>query len=488
AFSLALVGQSSSVTTSDLKGTISGPNGQVIAKAMVRLTSESTNQIRTAVSDENGNYSFRLVNPGSYSIAIEAEGFAPKKFGNLSLRLASTLDFDITLTKEDVSATVEVTSQGLGIDPTRTQVSTTISNDAIMNLPINRRDFASFSLTAPGVTEANGPESRKGGAATDSGLSFAGINPRSNNIMVDGLDNNDLAVGAARTTFGQDSIQEFQIVTNGFSAEYGRAAGGTLNVITKSGGNDYQGSAFYFGRRARFDSKLPISAANSSTSQNQYGFSVSGPIAKDQLFYFVSVEKLDKDDAANVAFSSNATTNAAIIAAVAAKGFTITSGSSPYKEASTSNLVKFDYLLSSDQRLSVRYSHTEEFNGKQLDFGGQTDRSAGGARDITDDTFSLNHQWTSTNWVNEFRYMYSMRDHSLLSLDTANTPYVSIIGVATFGSHRFLPQLRTEKSRQVADTFSFFTKNHAFKIGFDVLETQIKGQLPLQFGGIYRFG
>ncbi len=84
AFSLALVGQSSSVTTSDLKGTISGPNGQVIAKAMVRLTSESTNQIRTAVSDENGNYSFRLVNPGSYSIAIEAEGFAPKKFGNLS--------------------------------------------------------------------------------------------------------------------------------------------------------------------------------------------------------------------------------------------------------------------------------------------------------------------------------------------------------------------------------------------------------------------
>ncbi|MFZ9361571.1 MAG: TonB-dependent receptor domain-containing protein, partial [Holophagaceae bacterium] len=284
------------------------------------------------------------------------------------------------------------------------------------------------------------------------------------------------------------SIQEFQIVTNGFSAEYGRAAGGTLNVITKSGGNDYQGSAFYFGRRARFDSKLPISAANSSTSQNQYGFSVSGPIVKDQLFYFVSVEKLDKDDAANVAFSSNATTNAAIIAAVAAKGFTITSGSSPYKEASTSNLVKFDYLLSSDQRLSVRYSHTEEFNGKQLDFGGQTDRSAGGARDITDDTFSLNHQWTSTNWVNEFRYMYSMRDHSLLSLDTANTPYVSIIGVATFGSHRFLPQLRTEKSRQVADTFSFFTKNHAFKIGFDVLETQIKGQLPLQFGGIYRFG
>ncbi|MFZ9361207.1 MAG: carboxypeptidase-like regulatory domain-containing protein, partial [Holophagaceae bacterium] len=179
AFSLALVGQSSSVTTSDLKGTISGPNGQVIAKAMVRLTSESTNQIRTAVSDENGNYSFRLVNPGSYSIAIEAEGFAPKKFGNLSLRLASTLDFDITLTKEDVSATVEVTSQGLGIDPTRTQVSTTISNDAIMNLPINRRDFASFSLTAPGVTEANGPESRKGGAATDSGLSFAGINPSS---------------------------------------------------------------------------------------------------------------------------------------------------------------------------------------------------------------------------------------------------------------------------------------------------------------------
>lgn len=488
AFSLALVGQSSSVTTSDLKGTVTGPNGQAVAKAMVRLTSESTNQTRTTMSDESGNYSFRLVNPGSYLLTIEAEGFAPKKFGNLSLRLASTLGFDVVLNKENLSATVEVTSQGTGVDPTRTQVSTTISNDAIMNLPINRRDFTSFSLTAPGVTEANGPESRKGGAATDSGLSFAGINPRSNNIMVDGLDNNDLAVGAARTTFGQDSIQEFQIVTNGFSAEYGRAAGGTLNVITKSGGNDYQGSVFYFGRRARFDTKLPISAAQPSTTQNQYGFSVSGPIVKDQLFYFISVETLDKDDSANVAFSSNASTNAAIIAAVAAKGFTIKSGPSAYSENSTSNLIKLDYLLSSDQRLSVRYSHTNEFNGKQLDFGGQTDRSAGGARKITDDTFSLNHQWTSSSWVNDFRYMYSMRDHSLLSLDTANTPYISIIGVATFGAQRFLPQLRTEKTRQVADTFSFFTKDHSFKVGIDILETRIEGQLPLQFGGIYRFG
>ena len=487
-FSLALVGQSSSITTSDLKGTVVGPNGQTLAKAMVRLTSESTNQTRSTLTDDNGNYSFRLVNPGSYSLSVEADGYSPRKFGNLSLRLASTLNFDVTLRKENLSATVEVSDQGEVVDPTRTQVSTTISNEAIMNLPINRRDFTSFSLTAPGVTEANGPESRKGGAATDSGLSFAGINPRSNNIMVDGLDNNDLAVGAARTTFGQDSIQEFQIVTNGFSAEYGRAAGGTLNVITKSGGNDYQGSMFYFGRRARFDSKLPISAAKSSTSQNQYGFSVSGPIIKDQFFYFVSVEKLDKDDAANVAFSSNAATNAAIIAAVAAKGFTIQSGPAAYSEDSTSNLIKLDYLISADQRLSVRYSHTEEFNGKQLDFGGQVNRSAGGARDITDDTFSLNHQWTSSSWVNDFRYMYSMRDHSLLSLDKDNTPYVIITGVATFGSQRFLPQLRTEKTRQVADTFSFFAKDHAIKLGIDILNTQIVGQLPLQFGGVYRFG
>ncbi len=487
-FSLTLVGQSSSVTTSDLKGAVRGQNGAPVSKSTIRLISETTNLTRTTVSDEDGNYTFRLISPGSYSLLVEADGYSPKKYGNLTLRLATTLNFDVTLNKENLSATVEVTGLGNVVDPSRTQVSTVITNDAIMNLPINRRDFTAFSLTTPGVTEANGPESRKGGAATDSGLSFAGINPRSNNIMVDGMDNNDAAVGSTRTTFGQDSIQEFQIVTNGFSAEYGRAAGGTLNVITKSGGNDYQGSAFYFGRRARFDSKTPIANLPSSQTQDQYGFSVSGPIIKDQLFYFISVESLGKKDAINVAFSQDPATNQTIVSAINSKGYSVSPGLTPFKEESTSNLIKLDYIITPNQRLSVRYSHTEEFNGRQLDFGGQIDRSSGGAREITDDTFSINHQWTSNTWVNELRYMDSMRDHNLTSLNTTGTPWISIAGFAQFGTQRFLPQLRTEKSRQISDTFSFFTKDHSYKIGADIITTNVRGVLPLQFEGVYRFG
>lgn len=480
--------QSASLTTSDVRGTVVGADGKAIANATITLTSEATNQVRTAVSSADGTFAIRLLNPGTYSIAVEAQGFAARRLSGVNLRLASTLELPITMGNE-ATATVDVLGSNTMVDRTRTQIAATIDNNFINNLPINKRDFTSFSLTAPGVTEANGPESRKGGAATDSGLSFAGINPRSNNIMVDGMDNNDISVGSARTTFGQDSIQEFQVVTNGFGAEYGRASGGTLNIITKSGGNEYRGSLFNFSRRGKYDAKMPLSGGvQSSLKQDQYGFTIGGPIIKDTMFYFISVEKLQKTDSATVAFSSNASNNAAIIAAIGAKGYTVASGPVAYKEGSTTNLIKLDYLLSPNQRVSARYTYANEFNGKQLDFGGQVAKSGGGARSIEDQAASFSHQFVGSNFVNELRVGVSKRDHSLLSLDSARTPYVRIIGVATFGTQRFLPQDRTEKTKQVADTLSFSLGAHTFKLGFDNLETNVAGVLPLNFAGYYTFG
>ncbi|HJW33598.1 MAG TPA: TonB-dependent receptor [Holophagaceae bacterium] len=492
--SLSLAAQSTGVTTSDLKGTVRLANGTVVPGASVRLTQDSTNQSRTISTDGNGAFAFRLLPPGSYTLLVEAKGMSSKKISSLQLRLGQTTDLPVDLSPVEAQATVEITGEATVVDPTRTTVSATIDNNFITNLPINRRDFTAFSLTTPQVAKDNGPTSQ-GGAASSSGLSFSGQNARANNIMVDGLDNNDVSVGSTRTTFSQDAIQEFVVVANGFSAEYGRAAGGTLNIITKSGGNDFSGSAFYFFRNSSMEAKRPLAGStNSDFKQTQFGATVGGPLVKDKLFYFVSVERFNRDDSNRITIGQNYTIGANaqpvdLYAAInTATGITVTSGAQGYNENYTTGIVKLDWVQSDNSRWNLRYSQAKEVNENQLPWSGQMDRSAGGAREIKDSSLSLGNTWTaSSTFVNDFRVLYSNRDHSLLSLDDTHSPYISMQGYGTVGTQRFLPQLRKENNIELVDTTTFFVGSHTLKAGIDLMQTHLEGTLPLQFAGVYRF-
>ncbi len=479
--SLSLSAQSTGVTTADLRGSVRTAAGAPVAKATVRLTQDSTNQTRVLATDASGNYAFRLLPPGSYTLLVEAAGYSSKRVKDLVLRLGSTMDFNVNLSGVEASATVEVVGENTIVDPTRTQASTVIDNNLINNLPINRRRFEDFSLTTPGVSKANSPDNE--GTAANSGLTFAGVNPRSNNVMVDGLDNNDVSTGSVRSTFSQEAVQEFQVVANGFSAEYGRAAGGTVNVITKSGGNEFGGGLFYFRREGSLDARRPLSSGDQKFSQSQFGATVSGPIVKDKLFYFVSVERYQKNDTNNVTIAPSVA--ASILQNT---GFKVSQGQIPWVEYVTTGIAKLDWNQSDVSRWSLRTTWAKEYNENQQPWGGLIDRSAGGARRIEDKSLSLSNLFNaSSRFVNDFRMLYSLRDHELLSLDATNGPYVEILGAATFGTQRFLPQPRSEKSYQVVDTASFFFDKHSLKIGVDLMRTSLVGTLPLNFAGIYRF-
>jgi outer membrane receptor protein involved in Fe transport len=479
--SMSLAAQSTGVTTADLRGQVRAPGGAPVPKAVVRLTQDATNQVRVLTTDAGGGYAFRLLPPGSYTLSVEAPSFQAKRIKDIVLRIANTTELNVDLSPVEAQATVEVVGEATLVDPTRTQVSTVIDNNLINNLPINRRRFEDFSLTTPGVTTANSPDN--GGAAANSGLVFAGVNPRLNNVMVDGLDNNDVSTGSVRTTFSQDAVQEFQVVTNGFSAEYGRAAGGTVNVVTKSGGNQFGGTLFYFRRDGKIDAKRPLSQSESQLKQNQFGATVGGAIVKDKLFYFASVERFEKNDANNVTIDS-ATANTIF----QRTGFRVSQGLVPFVENVTTGIVKLDWAQSDTSRWSYRFTWAKEYNENQLEWGGLTDRSAGGARRIEDKSGSLSHLWNaSARFVNDFRLLYSIRDHELLSLDSTKGPYIEILGAATFGTQRFLPQVRTEKSYQLSDTGSIFFDKVTLKLGVDLMRTNIQGSLPLNFSGIYRF-
>jgi len=434
--SLSLSAQSTGVTTADLRGQVRTAAGAPVAKATVRLTQDATNQTRVLATDASGNYAFRLLPPGSYTLLVEATGYSSKRVKDLVLRLGSTMDFNVNLAGVEASATVEVVGESTIIDPTRTQASTVLDNNLINNLPINRRRFEDFSLTTPGVSKANSPDN--GGAAANSGLTFAGVNPRSNNVMVDGLDNNDASSGSVRSTFSQEAVQEFQVVANGFSAEYGRAAGGSVNVVTKSGGNQFSGSVFFFNRNGNLDANRPLSSGAQDFSQKQYGATVSGAIVKDKLFYFVSVERFEKSDTNNVTIASSVAQSI-----LQNTGFQVHLGQIPYVENVTTGILKLDWNQSDASRWSMRTTWAKEYNENQLEWGGLVDRSAGGARRIEDKSFSLSNLFNaSARFVNDFRILYSIRDHELISLDDTHSPYVEILGAATFGTQRFLPQPR----------------------------------------------
>src|SRR5262249_4986118 len=207
---------------------------------------------RNARTDASGRYFLGALPPGTYRIAVEMAGFATQKREGVALHLGQALDLDFTLAVAGRGEDVTVTEQVGGVDLQHTAVATAVGPQQIETLPINVRNFMRFSLITPGVYLDNTPQQ---GASATTGLSFAGQRARSNNIMVDGLDNNDLIVGSVRATFSQEAVREFQVLTNSYSAEFGKASGGVVNIVTRTGTNDLHGNAFVYLRDDALNAK-----------------------------------------------------------------------------------------------------------------------------------------------------------------------------------------------------------------------------------------
>ena len=319
-------------TTADLGGTIVDQSSAVLPGATVTAQNIETNHARSAMTDEQGHFLIPALPPGTYSVRAELQGFTPRTLDDVVLTLGSLIDRASVIERRGRPGDRRgVAGDAPVVDPQKTVVSSVISQAQIQHLPINGRSFIGFSLLAPGVVTDRTPQQ---GASGTSGLSFAGQRARSNNITVDGLDNNDSTIGSVRATFSQEAVREFQVLTNSYSAEFGKASGGVVNIVTKSGTNTMAGNLFFFLRDSALNSKdhferfdpagQPIDREKAPYSQKQYGATLGGPIRRDRTFYFLSFERLDIaahnfvtiDDTNNVTFlGQNYGTPAQILAA-----------------------------------------------------------------------------------------------------------------------------------------------------------------------------
>jgi hypothetical protein len=443
------------------------------------LRNTATGETRKTRAGGQGFYAFPLVAPGTYGLAAEAEGFAPRRVRDLQVRVGSALAVDLTL-EEDPDASLEVVADASATDPQRTRIASVIDPLLVENLPIDRRRFQDFSLTVPGVSRSGTPVS---GAVPNSGLSFRGMDPRQNRFLVDGLDNNDLGTGGVGLPVNQDAVKEFQVITGALPAEFGRAAGGAVNTVLKGGGNTTSGSFFAFRRPGSLDAKPADGSDASGFRQDQYGATVGGPLIADRLFYFVSAERYRKTDLQTVSIDP-----AVVLPILSAKGFQVQNGPQAYESTETTGTVKLDFLPDDRNRWGFRLSAGSQRNENQIPWGGIIARTAGGAFDNRNLQAALSHQWLGgESWVNEARLMYAKADASLISLDPQGDPSITIQGDAQFGTHRLTPQDTETRHLQFTDTATFSLGDHTLKAGVDLLHSWNEGTVGQNLRGVYVF-
>jgi hypothetical protein len=276
------------VNTGDLRVTVKDPTGNMVANATVIARDIARGLERIATGDGQGGYSFRQLSPGSYSVTVETKGFTKVENTGVTVTVGSLLELPVTLSIAGASEVVEVNSQAELVETSRSSTTDTIGQRRIDNLPINGRNYINFTLTDSQVVRDNAPNL---GAAPTSGLNMSGQRARSNLVNVDGADATDNSVNGVRSTVSQEAVQEFQIITNNYAAEYGRAAGGVVNIITRSGSNDFHGDVFGYLRNRNFQAVNPFSTVpNPAYTRVQAGVAFGGAIKKDKTYYYFAYE------------------------------------------------------------------------------------------------------------------------------------------------------------------------------------------------------
>src|SRR5215475_12738241 len=289
-----------STTTGAISGTVTNPNKEVVPGATVTIKNLGTNKEATTTTDDNGGFKIANLDPGTYSVIVNASGFAAFTADTVTVEVGRATELPVSVSLQAVSGTVQVTAEAPVINNTSQDFSTNINQTTINEAPINGRRWSNFAILTPGAV----PD------GTFGLISFRGISGLLNNNTVDGGDNNQafFSEERGRTRIGysisQSAIREFQVNTSNYSAEYGRSAGGVTNAVTKSGTNELHGDAFYYQRNNEWGARAPLAfqslLVNGVASQvgikpddvrHQFGGTLGGPIKKDKLFFFFSYDQ-----------------------------------------------------------------------------------------------------------------------------------------------------------------------------------------------------
>lgn len=479
-----------SVGYASVSGRVTDPSGALVPGAQVTARHTQTNLARTTVTDQDGRFRFPYLRVGPYEITVSQQGFRDTT-SLLTLTAGAAFELPLTLSVGAVDTSVTVTGETTVLEAARSQIAGTVSQAEVQSLPMNGRNFLELALLIPGVSPTNVASTQlfpETSAVPGISLSVGSQRNLSNNFIVDGLSANDDAAGLSGITYGVDAVEQFQVITSGGQAELGRALGGYVNVVTKSGTNALHGTAYDYIRDDALNAKNALSGTKLPMSQAQYGASVGGPIIANRTFYFTNAEqrRLDQTGLTTIASSDVAAVNARL-AAAGYQGPHISTGIYPNPVDSTNLFAKVDHQVNGRDQFGVRYSLYDVSSESSRGAGGLNAPSASSGLENLDQTIAVSNTLTlSARTVLETRAQLAHSDLNAPPTDPIG-PAASIAGVASFGASSGSPTRRVNKLYQVVNNLSHQAGAHAFRVGVDFLYNDDQITYPRAVRGSYAF-
>jgi hypothetical protein len=460
-----------SAAEAQLNGSVRDQTGGLVVKTAITLRNVDTNQAYKTTSNSVGFYILTNVPPGNYELTAESQGFAKYSQTGIVLRVAQVATIDVSLKVAGTTQEITVNTEAPVIEPTRTEVSQVVETQQIQALPIAGRLFTDFALLSPGVTTGRISLQSTFTDPATTRISFGGQRDLNNSVTVDGADNINTATGSQRATPSQEAVSEFRVVNNSFAAEYGRALGGIVNIVTKSGSNDVHGSLYEYFMNTKLNAE-PLLAASGFDAfrQNQFGGTLGGPLRKDKAFYFLNYEGQRR--AQSPQFPGLLVANIGAINVLKASLGIAPENLNVLKTADVDNgFAKLDYQLNARNRISARYSIQDANNrnmlvGETLDGGGVGAPSSGRNGTLRDqDLVGALTTSFSDNKVNSVLVQWARRNYGFAGV--TGQPNLDVPNLLLFG-HNFGAFDRYNETRiQGSDTFSVVKGKHYAKFGFD---------------------
>jgi outer membrane receptor protein involved in Fe transport len=537
---LSAVALAQSTTTGSIGGTVTNPAKEVVTGASITAKNIGTNKEDTATTDDTGRFKVPNLQPGLYSVTVNSGGFSPMTVENVTVEIGRETELEVALSVGPVTGTVDVTAEAPAVNTIQPDFSTNLNQTSINELPVNGRRWSNFAILTPGAV----PDGNFGL------ISFRGISGLLNNSTVDGGDNNQAFFseerGRTRSAYSisQAAIREFQVNTSNFAAEYGRSAGGVINAVTKSGTNEFHGSAFLYNRNNRWGARNPNTFINRlvngvstreafkpEDNRYQFGGTIGGPIVKDKAFFFFSYDEQRRNFPGVAVFATPGYLNTVNrCASAAAPGCSATlfaaslknpnrgltdaqidsalafindlTGEVPRRGDQRLFLPKVDWHLNSNNQLTATYNRLRWASPAGVQTGATVTRDRAGFGDDFVETDSLNLRLASTlspQLINEFRFQWADELNSQFAQPplpgqptTANgiSPQVALTNGITFGKATSLDRvaLPDERRFQFADSVTYSSGNHTFKFGADINRVRDVDDNLFTGAGSYAYG
>lgn len=483
------------ITTSSLTGRVTDASGALVPSVRITAIATATQLRYTAVTDGHGRFRIPYLAPGAYRITTQASGFSTASAA-VQLTVGTSFDVSLQLQVGAESTTLSVTAEPPVLEQNRSQISETVTQAEINQLPYSGRNYLDLALLTPGVSNTNTASVQtfaETAPVVGQGYSINSQRNFSNSFVVDGLSANDDAAGLAGNSYSMDVIREFQVVTSGGQSEFGRAMGGYFNIVTRSGDNHLHGTLYGFLRNQRLNAENALSQSKLPLTQGQYGASLSGPLKKDRTFFFTNYEgrRLNTNGVVTI----NPTQAAAVNARLNAIGFTgprLTVGSAattlyPTTVHTDNAFVRLDHRFNDADQFSIRYSYYGLHAVNARGAGALADVSYGTAVMDTNHTVAISNVATlSPHLFNETRGQFTWDSLNAPS-NTQNSPAVTISGVATFGRFSSSPTARKNLLYEAVDNLVLQRGSHTLKGGADFLFNDDTITFPMSIAGSYTF-